>query len=56
MARGKPHHLWYRHSDAVSALMPTPAPIVPEEFSLQQDEAMVSLFRRLQINLMGLKI
>lgn len=26
MARGKPHPLWYRHSDAVSALMPTPAP------------------------------
>lgn len=29
MARGKPHHLWYRDLDAVSALMPTPTPTVP---------------------------
>lgn len=58
MARGKPYHLWNRDSDAVNALMPTPTHSTRKsrKLSPQQDEAMVSLFRRLQINLMGLKI
>lgn len=58
MARGKPYHLWYKDSDAVNAFMPT-APHSTRKsrkLSPQHDEAMVSLFRRLQINLMGLKI
>lgn len=59
MARGKPHQLVVQGFGCSQCSHANPNPHSTRKsrkLSPQQDEAIVSLFRRLQINLMGLKI